>query len=106
MKAELTLPHELVEQIADSVIERLRPLIAVNERKIETGTDTIFNVKLLCDYLKVTPTWIYERTHLNEIPFIKIGGQLRFKKKAIDKWVDSFEIPAASQYKGKLRALK
>jgi len=31
-----------------------------------------------------------------EIPYLKIGGQLRFRKKDIDKWLDTYNVPAVS----------
>ncbi len=101
MKAELSLPQELVDQIADKVIEKLKPMLS-GSGKSETD-ETIFDVKGLCEYLKVARQWIYERTHLKEIPHLKIDGQLRFRKRDIDKWVNSFSIPAIT---APLRALR
>ncbi len=100
MKAELTLPQELVDLIADKVIEKLKPLLSGNGRHED---DTIFSVQGLKGYLHVSDKWIYERTHLKEIPHLKVNGFLRFRKKEIDKWLNSFNIPAASRI---LRAIK
>ena len=69
----------------------MKPLVACSGSTRDM--DTIFNVKGLSEYLKVSPKWIYERTHLKEIPFIKVLGQLRFRKKDIDKWLLSYSIP-------------
>ena len=92
MKAELTLPPELVEEIADKVIERLKPLLS-DSKKSKTE-DIIFDVRGLTEYLRVSKQWIYERTYLKEIPHIKKQGLLRFRKSDIDKWLDSDKIPA------------
>ncbi|MBF0564030.1 MAG: helix-turn-helix domain-containing protein [Nitrospirae bacterium] len=94
-----TLEPEDVHAIAETVLERLKPILSTNSKK-DIEPDTIFDVKGLCEYLKVTPKWVYERTHLNEIPFTKIGGQLRFRKKSIDKWFNSFETPAVNPFSG------
>jgi excisionase family DNA binding protein len=42
----------------------------------------------LAEYLTVSKQWIYERSHLKEIPHIKKQGLLRFRKREIDKWLD------------------
>ena len=92
MKAELTLPLELVDAIADRVIDKLRPLLSGNGRDREE--DVIFDVPEVADYLKVSTKWIYERTHLKEIPHIKVDGVLRFRKRDIDKWLNTHNVPA------------
>ena len=56
--------------------------------------DIVFDVQRLAEYLAVSKQWIYERSHLKEIPHIKKQGLLRFRKKDIDKWLDSYKIPA------------
>jgi excisionase family DNA binding protein len=72
-----------------------------------TQEDQIMDVSGLCKYLSVTPKWIHERTHLKEIPFCKLSNkQLRFRKRAIDKWLESLSTPAIGQYAGKLRAIR
>jgi len=91
MKAELTLPTELVDLIADKVIEKIKPIIAQNGNHED---DIVFDVQRLAEYLNVSKQWIYERSHLKEIPHIKKQGLLRFRKREIDKWLDSDKIPA------------
>lgn len=88
------LEPEDIQAIATAVLCALKPLIAGNgTRDVE---DVIFDVRDLVDYLKVSKQWIYERTHLKEIPHLKIDGQLRFRKKDIDKWLSTFNIPAVT----------
>jgi len=86
-----------IESIAQKVAEVLKPIL-INIRKAEVE-DIIFDVQGLAEYLKVSTKWIYERTHLKEIPYLKIGGQLRFRKKDIDKWLNSFNVPSISTSK-------
>ena len=102
MKAEFIFPQELVDEIADKVCERLNPLSLFSSEP----NDDIFDVKSLSQYLKVSPQWIYERTHLKEIPHIKKQGILRFRKCDIDKWLSSHNIPATRLPDAKLRLVK
>ena len=104
VKIELTLPPEFIEEIADKVIQRLKPLIIGNGKQAEDG---IFDIKGLAEYLKVTPKWIYEQTHLKTIPHLKLSNkQLRFKKKDIDKWLDALRIPPTNEPRGKFRLIR
>lgn len=102
MEFKLNINHqELVKEITCEVIKAIKPMIAKGAQD-----DTVFNVEGLAQYLKVSPKWIYERTHLKEIPHNKIGGQLRFRKKDIDKWINSYNVPAINTPERILKAIK
>jgi len=85
------LEQDDLQEIAAMVASALKPLLANTGDKT---TDDVFGVKELSDYLKVKRTWIYEKTHLNEIPFIKAGGKLLFRRRKIDQWLDDNSTPA------------
>lgn len=101
MKVELETQD--IDAISQKLAERIKPLLPGWDRH----DDTILDVKGLCDYLQVTPKWVYERTHRKEIPYYKPSNkQLRFRKKEIDRWLDSYKIPAINEYRGPLRVAK
>lgn len=52
---------------------------------------SILAVSLLRDREDFSP-----RTRFNEIPFYKIGGQLRFSKKEIEKWLIGYKVPSVT----------
>jgi excisionase family DNA binding protein len=86
------LEQEDIQAIALAVMEMVKPMLG-NGR--QTAEDTLLTIEELMTYMKVSKRWIYERTHLKEIPYLKIDGQVRFRKKEIDRWIDTFKIPAA-----------
>ncbi|MHC4277821.1 MAG: helix-turn-helix domain-containing protein [Planctomycetota bacterium] len=90
-------PEEL-DQLADAVsvkmLERLKPLLSNKG----SGKDEIFTVKTLSKYLHVPTKKIYDMTHLNEIPFLKVGRGLRFRKKDIDAWLQESYTPAVNGF--------
>lgn len=45
-------------------------------------------VKQLSDYLQLNELTIYKKVRLGEIPAVKMGKALRFKKEIIDKWLE------------------
>lgn len=93
------LEQEDIRAIASAVMEMVKPLLSGNGTNKEE--DIIFDVAGLTEYLKVSKQWIYELTHLKEIPHLKIDGQLRFRKKDINKWLNSFNVPAITPKDGK-----
>ncbi|MBL7197932.1 MAG: helix-turn-helix domain-containing protein [Candidatus Omnitrophica bacterium] len=46
----------------------------------------------LSEYLKIPKSTLYKMTTTKKIPCVKIGRQLRFRKSAIDNWVEKQEI--------------
>lgn len=103
MKIELEAQD--IQGIAEKVLDILKPYLTGATRPLQE--DTVFDVPGLCEYLHVTPKWVYEQTHLKAIPHIKLGNkQLRFRKKDIDKWVDSLRTPAITEPTGKFKLLK
>ncbi|MCK4852475.1 MAG: helix-turn-helix domain-containing protein [Candidatus Omnitrophica bacterium] len=48
----------------------------------------IMTVKQLADYLQINELTIYKKVRIGEIPSIKMGRILRFKKEIIDKWLE------------------
>lgn len=87
MKAELTFPLELIDEIADKVIERLSPMLCGKDEH----EDVIFDVGGLAQYLKVKKQWVYERVHYNTIPCYKMGKYPRFRRSDIDRWLQTME---------------
>ncbi len=98
---KIQLEQEDIQAITDHLYSKLKPLISTSTSQ----THDLMDINELCDYLKVTRQWVHERTHLKEIPYIKLSNkQLRFRKKDIDKWLDSLQVPVITHYKGKLKA--
>jgi len=85
MKFELE--SQDIEAIAQRVLELLRPVMFRNRER--SNDDGIFDVKELAEYLHVDPSWIYKQISLKAIPFFKTGKYSRFRKKDIDKWIES-----------------
>jgi excisionase family DNA binding protein len=97
MKFELET--EDIVKITQAVLESLKPYLL---HKQDGQEEIIFDVPGLCEYLHVTSKWIHERTHLKQIPYYKISNkQLRFRKKDINKWLESLKTPIINEYRGR-----
>jgi excisionase family DNA binding protein len=100
MNAELE-PQD-IQAIAEKVLELLKPYLVTNTKREQD--DTIFDVPGLCEYLKVTPKWVYEQTHLKAIPYYKLSNKaLRFKRSEVDKWMERLRTPAIAEPTSKFK---
>jgi len=75
-----------VERIAAKVVEMIKPVLTGVQRADEPD---VFDVKGLSEYLLLPNSWIYKKVSLKEIPHFKCGRYVRFKKRDIDRWMES-----------------
>ena len=47
----------------------------------------------VCDLLSISKKTLYGWTSRHEIPFIKLGRLLRFRREEIDQWLKDSEVP-------------
>ena len=93
MKAELNIPPELVSAIADAVVARLRPMMTGLQTN-PSPVDDLMGVTELGKYLGgVSKDWIYQRTAGNEMPFVKVGRMIKFRRADIDRWLAKQSTP-------------
>jgi len=96
MEAKLTLPPELVEQIADKVIERLIPYLEDKEQ------DEILSVNQVAVLLGKTKGSVYQLVNdsshgLSDFPYQKAGRLLRFSKRDVLNWMKKNSKPLESR---------
>ena len=91
MKAEIVLPDELAAAIAAEVAAALKPLLSARK----ATEDPILDPDQLASYLGVAKGWVYEQASQASIPCFRAGKFLRFRKSAIDKWIEAQSTPAA-----------
>jgi len=89
LKAELTLPPELVEQIADKVIEKIKPMFSCNCKH----EDDILTIEQASKLLGKSKEQIYQWVNLSKhglksFPYMKAGKSLRFSKNKLIDWME------------------
>ena len=105
LKAELNIPPELVSAIADAVMVRLMPMLSGLQMSPHQSDD-LMGVAELAKYLgDVSKDWIYQRTANNEIPFVKIGHLIKFRRSDIDRWLSAQVVPAVNSLSRRLPVL-
>jgi excisionase family DNA binding protein len=90
---KIELEKEDLRSISKEIMDDVRRVLASERTEHH---DILFTVDSLAEYLQLSKQWIYERVHFKEIPYVKIGKFLRFKKSQIDKWLNGFAVPSTS----------
>ncbi len=92
MKIEFEIPEGVVQAIAAAVVDRLRPAI-LGLKAPPAQSDDLMGLNQLAAYLGTSKDWIYQRTSKNEIPHVKIGRLLKFRKADVDRWLSTRSVP-------------
>lgn len=71
--------EELANKLADKLFVKLKERLNQEEE--------LLTLEQACDYLKCNKSWLYKKVQQKEIPFVKVGKYLRFKKKELDRWM-------------------
>lgn len=96
LAAATALAEAMVAEAWDC-IETLRnaETQAIESLRAYVPAERLLTTKEAAAYLRFTPRWLDERTRpgsIPSIPFILIGGEKRFRKESLDRWLDSEEI--------------
>lgn len=55
---------------------------------MQTGSDSVLTIQELAVYLKIPKSTLYKLVREGKIPAQKIGRHWRFRKAAIDRWLE------------------
>lgn len=87
MKAEFSIPQEIVDLIADRVVQKMLPILETFH-----APDHYMNVDELSELIGKSKgqiyQWVDRASHgLSDFPYNKAGRSLRFSRKEIDHWL-------------------
>lgn len=82
MKIELEQAD--IEAVARRTAELILPKLLA--KQADKDEETFFSTQGLADYFKVPISWVYNKVHLKQIPYVKHGKYTRFRKSEIDAW--------------------
>lgn len=83
-----TIQKFMVEIIQPIVDDSIRRAFKENLQQKEPVNDRLMNIKEASQYLGLALPTIYEKTSRNEIPFLKRGKKLYFRKDDLLKWLE------------------
>jgi excisionase family DNA binding protein len=70
----------------------------VNLNKIGKQPNDVMTIEELSDYLKISMSSLYKYAQQGKIPCQKIGKHWRFRKAAIDKWLDETQANESNYF--------
>jgi excisionase family DNA binding protein len=100
LKVDLDV-ERLGKEIAKALLVELLPHLERNNRE-----ETVFSKKELAEYLGVSASWINDRIQKKEIPYIKLGKHVRFKKTQINQWRETYSVPLINIRQPKLKSIQ
>ncbi|MCX5825318.1 MAG: helix-turn-helix domain-containing protein [Deltaproteobacteria bacterium] len=59
---------------------------------MQTGSDSVLTIQELAAYLKIPKSTLYKLVREGKIPAQKIGRHWRFRKEAIDRWLEEMWV--------------
>lgn len=59
-----------------------------------TITRTLLTAEEVAELLGVTTAWVYAQSRAGAIPTVKLGRYYRYRREAIDRWLESQEVGA------------
>ena len=65
--------------------------------------DAYLTIKELAKYLKVKQSTVYNWVNKDRVPASKVVGQWRFRRSAIDEWINSSNNSNTNRIKAKAR---
>jgi excisionase family DNA binding protein len=86
LKAELSFPPELIDMIADRVIEKLLPVLQGGGQGPQ---DKLLTVKELSDYTGLSRQWVYNNKRY--LPHVNINRKPLFRRSEIDQWLKEYK---------------
>ncbi len=66
--------------------------MGVKSMSVQVEADKLLTGQEIRELLKVKKSYVYWMTYQKKTPYIKMMGHLRFRKSAIDEWLNSQEI--------------
>jgi excisionase family DNA binding protein len=97
-KLIVTTSDELENLIQNSV----RKAMSEQAGKTETPKTEFLNLKEAAQYLNLANQTIYGLTSKNEIPFLKRGKKLYFKKSELENWINEGKRKSVAELKKEL----
>ena len=87
--------NELLSQLAevlkptvrDSIRETMIELTANDSLSLKYQESDLMSSDEAAEYLKIPISTIYQKTHKNEIPYMKRGKRLLFSRARINEWL-------------------
>ncbi len=59
--------------------------------------EVLWTVEHVAEYLQSSPGMVYKRVHFGQLPYLKVGASLRFRKSEIDECLNARRVVTTEQ---------
>jgi excisionase family DNA binding protein len=66
-------------------------------------TDGLLTAEEVASLLQVTPAWVYAETRRRRIPHIRLGRYVRYRRLALQAWMDDMERSSTGRQSPRVR---
>ena len=70
-------------------------------KEIPNTDNGLWTMEDVAEYLHLKPATIQDKVFKRSIPFIKLGGAVRFRKEDIDRWIEEQKVEPFDSAQGK-----
>lgn len=65
--------------------------------------DSLLTADEVAALLRVTPAWVYAETRRRRIPHLRLGRYVRYRRSALQGWMEEIERSSVAQRPSRLR---
>jgi excisionase family DNA binding protein len=85
MEQNLKISFEGIDELSHKV-DRIMQILE-KDQKVKQDEDPLMDLQEAAGFLKLKPATIYNLVHKDELPHMKAGKRLVFKKSALNHWL-------------------
>lgn len=68
-----------------------------------SATDALLTAEEVAALLQVTCSWVYAQTRSRRIPHLRLGRYVRYRRSALEAWMDEMERSSTRQHLSRVR---
>lgn len=70
--------------------------LAVTEAPPIRSACDLLTAEEVASLLRVTPAWVYAQTRKRQIPHLRLGRYVRYRREALENWIERVESSSSA----------
>lgn len=63
----------------------------MSSSEFHTTSDRLLTADEVAAMLQVTKSWVYDQTRQHRMPHVRLGRYVRYRRSAVDRWIEQIE---------------
>jgi excisionase family DNA binding protein len=77
--------------------------LSADTAELASSADSLLTADEVAALLQVTPAWVYAETRRRRIPHLRLGRYVRYRRSALQGWMEEIERSSVAQRPSRLR---